>query len=641
MRRGWIKQRMSPQSNARLSLVALAVAVAIAGCGKPADRTNAKPPAAAPVVAAASAPTVEQLEAAVAANPLKDAYFGETHVHTSYSLDAYIGGARITPDEAYRFAKGQEVTVNGQKHNIGRALDFAAVTDHAEFIGEMYSTQVPGAKGGDNPMLDELRNLKSVEEQRAWFVKYVVSNNRGDKPEHPPFYAGPETTRSAWQDVILKAARDHYQPGRFTTLAGYEWTAAPKAGNMHRNVFFRDLNVPDMPFSALDSNDEEKLWAWMAEQEKKGAKLLAILHNSNGSKGFMFEPVDNAGKPLTAEYARNRSHFEPLIEMMQIKGNSEVHRRFWPADEFADFENADSVESFSERTYKREVFVRSAVIEGLDYQAKLGANPFRYGFTGGTDNHNGLPADVVENDYIGSHGPADGTLEARRGGEIDGWIKAKESNPGSVAGVWATKNTRGAIWDAMSARESFVTSGPRIKPRIFCGVGLSPSPADVRTLVEQGYKSGVPMGGVLSASTVAPTCTVYASKDPQGANLDRIQIIKGWVDAKGEPRDKVFDVAWSGQRKKGTNGKLPAVGNTVDLKTATYTNDIGAAELMGSWTDPEFDPKRPALYYVRVIEIPTPRWTTYDAVRNKLPLLKDVPATIQERAWTSPIWYTP
>jgi len=627
--------------NTQRSLLAIAIVLALGGCspGEERPKESATKPTAAPVPAKVA--TVEDLEAAVAANPLKEAYFGETHVHTSYSLDAYIGGARITPDEAYRFAKGQDVTVNGQKHSIGRPLDFVAVSDHAEFIGEMYSTQVPGAKGGDNPMLGELRNLKSVDEQRAWFVKYVVSNNRGDKPDHPPFYAGPETTRSAWKDVILKAARDHYQPGRFTTLAGYEWTAAPKAGNMHRNVLFRDMNVPDMPFSALDSNDEEKLWAWMADQEKKGAKLLAIPHNSNGSKGLMFEPVDNAGKPLTAEYARMRSHFERLIEMMQIKGNSEVHRKFWPADEFADFENADSVASFSERTYKKEYFVRSAVIKGLDYQSKLGANPYQLGFTGGTDNHNGLPSDVAENDYIGSHGPADGTLQARRDGEIDGWIKSKESNPGSIAGVWAAKNTRGAIWDAMSARESFVTSGPRIKPRIFCGAGLAPSPADARSLVEQGYKGGVPMGGVLSASAAAPTCTVYASKDPQGANLDRIQIIKGWVDAKGEPRDKVIDVAWSGQRKKGANGKLPAVGNTVDLKTATYTNDIGAAELMGAWTDPEFDPKRPALYYVRVLEIPTPRWTTYDAVRNKLPLLKDVPATIQERAWTSPIWYTP
>jgi hypothetical protein len=299
------------------------------------------------------------------------------------------------------------------------------------------------------------------------------------------------------------------------------------------------------------------------------------------------------------------------------------------------------VGSFSDRAFRKDYFVRWAVTKGLDYQARLGSNPYQLGFTGGTDNHNGLPSDVAENDYIGSHGPADGTLEARRDGEIDGWIKAKESNPGSIAGVWATRNTRAAIWDAMHARESFVTSGPRIRPRMFCGASLSPRPADARALVEQGYRSGVPMGGVLPASTVAPTCTVYASKDPQGANLDRIQIVKGWVDAKGEPRDTVIDVVWSGPRRRAANGKLPAVGNTVDVSKATYRNDIGAAELVGSWTDPEFDPKRPALYYVRVLEIPTPRWTTYDAVRNGLPLLKDVPATIQERAWTSPIWYTP
>jgi hypothetical protein len=278
------------------------------------------------------------------------------------------------------------------------------------------------------------------------------------------------------------------------------------------------------------------------------------------------------------------------------------------------------------------------VTKGLDYQSKLGANPYQAGFIGGTDNHNGLPSDVAENDYLGSHGPADGSLEERRTGEIDGWIKSPESNPGSVSGVWATRNTRAAIWDAMAARESFVTSGTRIKVRLFGGADL-PAPADGKALVEQGYKSGVPMGSTLQALAKAPTFTVWAAKDVQGANLDRIQIVKGWVDAKGEPQDKVFDVVWSGDRKPGKDGKLPAVGNSVDLKSATYSNSIGSVELMGRWTDPDFDPKKPALYYVRVLEIPTPRWTTYDAVRNNLPLLPDVPATVQERAWTSPIWY--
>ena len=431
-------------------------------------------------------------------NPLKEAYFGETHVHTSFSMDAFIGGARITPDEAYRFAKGQDVTVNGIKHNIGRPLDFVAVSDHAEFIGEMYSAQVTGAKGYDNPMLAELRGLKDVEEQRAWFVKYVISNMRGANPGHPPFYAGPETTKSAWNDVIIKAARDHYQPGRFTTLAGFEWTASRDAGNMHRNVLFRDLNVPEVPLSALDTNDEEKLWAWMAEQEKQGRRLLAIPHNSNGSKGYMFNAADRAGKPLTAEYARLRSHFERLIEMMQIKGNSEVHRKFWPADEFANFENADSVATFSGRAFKKENFVRWAVIKGLDYQAKLGANPYHLGFTGGTDNHNGLPSDVAENDYIGSHGPADGTLKARRTARSTAGSRRRSRVPGSIAAVWATKNTRAAIWDAMAARESFVTSGTRIKARLFGGADLA-APADGKALVEQGYQSGVPMGGTLKS----------------------------------------------------------------------------------------------------------------------------------------------
>ena len=285
--------------------------------------------------------------------------------------------------------------------------------------------------------------------------------------------------------------------------------------------------------------------------------------------------------------------------------------------------------------------MRWAATTGLDYQAKLGINPYQFGFIGGTDNHNGLPSDVAEDNYIGSHGPADGSLKERREGEIDGWIKARESNPGSISGVWATKNTRAAIWDAMSARESFVTSGTRMKVRFFAGTDLPGQPTDPRALVEQGYKNGVPMGGTINGAAKSPTFSVWAAKDPEGANLDRIQIVKGWVDAKGEPQDKVIDVVWSGERKPAKNGKLPAVGNTVDVKKATYTNEIGSPELMGSWVDPTFDPKQHAIYYVRVLEIPTPRFTTYDAVRNNLPLLTDVPATLQERAWSSPIWYTP
>lgn len=587
-----------------------------------------------------AAEKIAAAEAALAENPLKNAYFGETHVHTSYSLDAYIGGTRLTPDDAYRFAKGEEVSIHGDKHSIGRPLDFAAVSDHAEYLGEMYSTQVAGATGHDHPQLAELRSLGNFEDQEAWFMKYVINTNRGSaKPAHPPFYAGAETTKSAWK-LELDAAATHYEPGKFTTIPAYEWSGAPKGANLHRNVFFRDTNVPDLPMSYIEGNREDDLWAWMAEAEKHGSKVFAVPHNSNASKGIMFGSINGEGKPFSVEYAKTRNHFEPLIEMMQIKGNSEVHRSFWAADEFANFENADSLGNYSQRGIAKENFVRWGVIKGLDYKTRLGTNPFHYGFVGGTDNHNGAPSDVAENNFIGSHGPADGTVERRRTGEVGGWLLGKDLNPGAITGVWAGKNTRGAIWDAMKARETFATSGTRIKVRMFGGAGLPAAPADAATLVADGYKLGVPMGGLLTTTT-APTFTVYAEKDADGANLDRIQIIKGWVNAKGDPQERVIDVVWSGARKPAKNGKLPAVGNTVDLKTATYRNTVGAATLIGAWTDTDFDPAQNALYYARVLEIPTPRWSTYDAVNNKLPLLKDVAATVQERAWASPIWYMP
>jgi hypothetical protein len=622
------------------AILAAAMACVLLACRSRAP--EATPQAAAtPPASPAAQTSVEALEAAVPENPLRNAYFGETHLHTSFSLDAYIGGGRLGPDDAYRFAKGEDVVLNGQRRNIVEPLDFAAVTDHAEYLGEMYSTQVEGAPGHDHEMLQQLRSLDTAEEQEQWFAREVVGKNRAATRVRASFYAGPGTTRSAWQDVIVKAARDHYEPGRFTTLVGFEWTAVQKGGNMHRNVLFRDLVVPELPLSAVETADEEKLWAWMAEQEAAGSKLFAVPHNSNASKGEMFAPVDNAGRPLDADYARTRSRWEPLIEMMQVKANSEVVASLWPADEFAGFENGPSLQRYSERSFRKESFVRWAVIKGLAYQQALGENPWKLGFTGGTDSHNGTPGDVAEHNYAGSHGAADSTAGRRLAGDIPGWIAVREANPGALAGVWATKNTRGAIWDAMKARESFATSGTRIRPRLFCGAGLGAKPGDPVALVREGYAAGVPMGGTLPAGSSAPTCTVHASKDPNGANLDRIQIIKGWVDASGEPQERIVDVAWSGNRKPDAKGKLPAVGNTVDLGTARYTNAIGSAELMGSWTDPDFDPRHPALYYARVLEIPTPRWSTYDAVRNGRPLPADVPATIQERAWTSPVWYAP
>jgi len=575
-----------------------------------------------------------------AANPLRNAYFGETHMHTSFSLDAYLGGTRLGPEDAYRYAKGESVSLLGQSLTRKRPLDFAAVTDHAEYLGEMFSTMYEGAPGHDQDLLIELRGLTDPDERREWFLKYVVSSNRGDTPAHPPFFAGPDTIKSAWQ-IEVDAAERHNQPGVFTAFIAFEWSAAPQGANLHRNVIYRDAHVPEMPVSYIDIHREDGLWEWMAEQEALGMKALAIPHNSNASKGMMFPTVNALGEAMDLEYAQTRQHFEPLIEMMQVKGNSEVHRKFWAADEFADFENADSIQKSSGRTFHKYDFVREGLKMGVAFEQKLGVNPFKYGFIGGTDNHNGLPSAVAEDSFIGAHGSEDGPVERRRSAGVAGWIDGKDLSIGSLAGVWATENTRAAIWDAMKNRETFATSGPRIRVRMFGGVELPVDPSDPLKLVRQGYELGVPMGSDLGSIGAAPTFTVHATRDPDGANLDRIQIIKGWVDADGATHETIADVTWSGDRQPGPDGKVPAVGNTVDLETALFTNDIGAGTLIGSWTDPNFDPEQHAFYYARVIEIPTPRWSTYDAVRAGLPLLDDVPSTIQERAWTSPIWYRP
>ncbi|WP_057831819.1 DUF3604 domain-containing protein [Colwellia sp. TT2012] len=638
--------------NTKISLIAVTVLLALGGCSEPQtdsqkDQTHVKDVSQNNTTknkdksVAARAQTIKEQEDNAPSNPLKNAYFGETHMHTKFSLDAYIGGNRMSPLDSLQFAQGQEKMINGEMHKLNRPLDFAATTDHAEYIGEMYTTFDEEAVGHNQAQLKELRDLTEYKDQLRWFIKYVISVNRGDaKPAHPPFYTGIESTKSAWQ-IILQATKDEYKPGVFTTLAAFEWSGAPKGGNLHRNVLFRDMVVPEYPVGYADYNREEGLWNWMAQQEKLGSTLLAIPHNSNASKLMMFNPNDSTGKPITKEYAELRSHFERTIEMMQIKGNSEVHRKFWPADEFADFENADSIAKFSNREFDKRNFVRWGVIEGLKHYQNLGVNPYKLGFNGGTDSHNGLMANVDEDNYIGGHGAADNTPELRRTGQVPEWLDAKDESIGSITGVWAEKNTRGAIWDAMYNREVYGTSGPRIQVRIFAGEHLTTNHNDINAMVKEGYDKGVPMGGTIEGAKSAPVFNVWAVKDSIGANLDRIQIIKGWVDLQGEQHEKIINVVWSDNRKADAQGNLPKVGNTVDLTTAKYTNAIGAAMLMGSFTDNEFKPELPTLYYARVIEIPTPRWSTYDAVRNNLPLLTDVQATIQERAWSSPIWFTP
>ena len=582
------------------------------------------------------------ITAEVQENPEKSLYYGETHMHTAYSLDAFIGGTHQTPDDAYRAAKGESVIVNGLPHQIRRPLDFAAVTDHAEYIGEMYSALNKHAPGHDNPLIQQLLQLSSIEEREKWFYKYVISNNRGDSPGHTEFFAGESTLNSAWK-IAVDAAQKHNAPGKFTTFIAYEWSAAPKGGNLHRNVIFRDSKVPVRPMSYIDLNREEGLWQWLSDLEQQGIRGLAIPHNSNASKGMMFPDANSQGEPLDLEYAQMREHFERAIEMMQVKGNSEVHRKFWAADEFADFENADSMAQFSDRKPEKRNFVRSGVVKGLALEQKLGVNPFKLGFVGGTDSHNGMMSDVDEDNFVGAHGPEDGSVKERREGQVTSWLNSRDLSIGSITGVWASSNTRGAIWDSIHNRETFVTSGPRMAVRFFGSWNYDKSLNLGPDVIARSYQQGVPMGGDLigPASGKSPRFLVMASKDALGANLDRIQIVKGWVDASGELKDRVFDVTWSGQRSPGADGKLPRVGNTVDLNTATYRNSIGAPELSVIWEDPDFDPELSALYYARVIEIPTPRWSTYDAVRAGLPLLEDVPAVIQERAWSSPIWYKP
>jgi hypothetical protein len=617
----------------RMSLLVAAIAMSLTACE---NETNSG----VQQESASPATAVNAPDSSVTnSNPLRNAYFGETHMHTSYSLDAYLGGTRLTPSDAYLFAKGEAVTVNGAPYQRRRPLDFTAVTDHAEYLGEMYSAMTEGAPGHDQELLVELREMTDMEERQKWFLKYVISNNRGSSPQHPPFYAGEDTVKSAWQ-IAIDAAEQHNNPGQFTAFVAFEWSGAPNGGNLHRNVIYRDSHVPKIPMSYIDINREDGLWEWMREQEELGIKALAIPHNSNASKGMMFPDTKANGDPIDLEYARTRQHFEPLIEPLQVKGGSEVHRKFWPNDEFADFENADSIQKNSGRIFSKKDFIREGLKIGIKYEQQLGVNPFKLGMIGGTDSHNGVPGAVAEDMFVGQHGPEDGSVEARRTGGVGGWIDGKDLSIGSLAAVWATENTRAAIWDAMKRRETYATSGPRIQVRMFGGVDLPVEPANAQLLVEQGYELGVPMGADLGSMSAAPTFTVHGLKDPDGANLDRIQIIKGWVDVDGEMHEQIVNVSWSDERQP-TGGKLPSVGNSVDLSTAKFTNTIGAGELMGSWTDQNFDPEQHAFYYARVLEIPTPRWSTYDAVRHNLPLLDDVQATIQERAWTSPIWYSP
>lgn len=569
-------------------------------------------------------------------NPLKDAYFGETHVHTGVSMDAFIAGNRLTPDDAYRFAKGEEIMVNGSMHKIKRPLDFVAVTDHSEFMGEAYSLMNEDAPGHNDPVAVSFREAPDLKTALELYGKYVLTPLAGGGSPHPDFFQGEEAIKSTWKKNF-EATEKHYEPGKFTTIHAYEWTSAPGGANQHRNVFFRDTNVPNMPFSSNEGADPEELWEWMQVQRSDGKKVFAVPHNSNESKGLLFAEASLTGKPIEKKYAETRASMEPLIEMMQVKGNSEVIPNFWPNDEFADFENAVTIQQFNGRAFIKENFVRYGLGRGLKYMADLGVNPFKYGFVGGTDNHNGTPSNVEEDNYaVGSHGLADREAEGRSKNNLEGEMLIADANPGAIAGVWAVSNTREAIWDSMLSKETFATSGPRIKVRAFAGQGFEESYDNYEKLVKDGYEKGVPMGGDHTGDQ-APQFVVWAGKDPIGPNLDRIQIIKGWYE-NGEMKDTVYNVVASGDRLR-DDGTVELIDASIDLSTGQFNTEKGDPELMGVWTDPDFNPSQQSYYYVRVLQLPTARWTLYDELRKGVKYPENVKKQIVERAWGSPIWH--
>ena len=587
--------------------------------------------------------------------------WGDTHLHTSTSFDAGAFGNRLDARAAYRFAKGKEVVATtGMAVRLSRPLDWLVVADHSDnmglfdllFAGDRSITSDPEGKR----IYDMIKagGEKAVEAS----IELIDAFSRGKKiSDALDIQPGTKLFRSVWSRQI-SAAEEAYEPGRFTSFIGYEWTSLIEGNNMHRVVIFRDggdrarMMEPYTTMPPLGSPDPRDLWQWMATyEEKTRGDVLALAHNGNLANGIMFpETAQWNGRELDKEYVVQRAFWEPLYEVTQIKGDGETHPFLSPNDEFADYETWDKGNLNLSQAKTSDMlageYARSALKMGLKLEKKLGTNPYKFGMVGSTDSHTSL-ATAQEDNFFGKHsgtepGPKRPMHVVGQFGDqkIMGW----EQVASGLAAVWAKENTREAIFDAMERKEVYATTGSRIGVRFFGGWDFTEEDITSRTPAFTGYRKGVPMGGDLPAApeeASAPTFMVYALKDPIGANLDRIQIVKGWLNKNGETQEKVYNVVWSGNRKPDINGKLPPVGDTVDVKLATWTNTIGTAELATVWTDPEFDPDLSAFYYARVIEIPTPRWTAYDAYRFGLDLPNEVPMKTQERAYTSPIWYTP
>jgi hypothetical protein len=596
---------------------------------------------------AAKPPTEERVER----NPDRNAYFGEEHIHTSWSMDAWLMGNRITdPNDALKYAQGQTIKhPMGYDITIDTPMDFMGVTDHSEYVGITAEANTPGSAVSKMPQAQPLilKNPNDQAEIQRAFT-YLVGLNSG-----PPVKAfmSPAVAGSIWKKNVSIADENNH-PGKFTAFCSYEWTSMPNYRNLHRNIFFKDCaKVPEMPYSSLDSAHPEDLWKWMDSQRKAGNELLAISHNANLSDGWMYPvDLDSFGRPIDAAWAASRDRNERLVEIKQIKGQSETHPLLSPNDEFASYELFQDGLLGQPATGGRidhiqGSFARQAYKDGITMQDVRGYNPYKFGMAGGSDSHNtGSP--YRQNNFYGGHAQIDGTVDRRMAGVLAfGTLDVRLENPGGLTGVWAEENTRASLFDAMYRKETFGVSGPHIKVRFFGGWGYNKDILKAKDWVHQSYTHGVPMGADLtpmpSGKAVAPRFVVWAVKDPTSGNLDRIQIIKGWTK-NGQSFEKIFDVAWSGDRKPDKwSGRVPAIKSTVDLEKATYTNDVGSTELSTVWTDPEFDASLHAFYYARVLEIPTPRWTLIQAVKAGLPPPDVVPLTGQERAWSSPIWYTP
>ncbi len=585
------------------------------------------------------------------------AYFGDTHLHTSYSPDAGMAGTKVGPNDAYRFVLGETVTSStGQAATISKPLDFVVIADHAENLGlaDAIATSDPGLLA--DPFGKELYDLVMAGKGVDAFNALVQKMNKGAEAK----IKSESMLRNAWTKIMELA--DHYNdPGEFTAFIGYEWTSQPGGNNLHRVVVFRGDKAsvdPVLPFSNFDSENVEDLWDYMAAYEKEsGGQVLAIPHNGNLSSGMMFLPeYQTDGKPIDKAYADNRSRWEPIVEVTQAKGTGEAHPFLSPDDKFADFEIVDTTNlgGTAERTTDmiQYEYVRPALKMGLEFDESLGANPFKFGLIGSTDSHAGLPA-TREDNWWGKAPflePSpdrwkDVLIRSSRDPSLD--LTALQLAASGLAGVWATDNTREAIWDAMARKEVFGTTGTRLQVRAFGGYDFGPGDLKELDLAPKGYAAGVPMGGDLAAPPdgASPGFLVEAMRDPNGANLDRIQIIKGWLDKDGVSQEAVYDVVWSNAdtRALDAQGNLPSVGSSVDEIEATYTNTIGADSLRGFWQDPAFDPEQKAFYYVRAMEIPTPRWLAYDRKNYDLydEMPKDVRYSSQERAYGSPIWYSP